>query len=130
MRYKRDESALNCEPRDSIHSQEGGLCIRAVPQTKAMLAQPTRLRSTAAALRTGTGRPLAMSVDGSGPIDPIRPIRVGQGLLVMPFDALRFQYAGAVMAGLVQRSILASGKLERALDVLEKLVLGPLARQR
>ena len=48
----------------------------------------------------------------------------------MPFDALRFQYAGAVMAGLVQRSILASGKLERALDALENLILGPLARQR
>jgi len=55
---------------------------------------------------------------------------VGQGLLAMPFDALRFQYAGAVMAGLAQRSILASGKLERALDALEKLILGPLARQR
>ena len=69
-----------------------------------MLAQSTRLRST--------------------------PLHVGQGLLAMPFEALRFQYASAVTAGLVPRSILASGKLERALDVLEKLVLGPLARQR
>ncbi len=48
----------------------------------------------------------------------------------MPFDALRFQYAGVVMAGLAQRSLLASGQSERALDALEKLVLGPLARQR
>ena len=48
----------------------------------------------------------------------------------MPFDAMRFQYARAVMAGLAPRSILASGKLERALDALEKLILGPLARQR
>ena len=48
----------------------------------------------------------------------------------MPFAALRVQYASAVMAGLVQRSILASGRLERALDALEKLILGQLARQR
>jgi hypothetical protein len=48
----------------------------------------------------------------------------------MPFDAMRLQYASAVMAGLAQRSIIASGKLERALDALEKLILGPLARQR
>jgi hypothetical protein len=43
---------------------------------------------------------------------------------------MRFQYASAVMAGLDQRSILASGKLERTLDALEKLILGSLARQR
>jgi len=48
----------------------------------------------------------------------------------MPFDAMRWQYAGAVMAGLAQRSIVASGKLEQALDALEKLILGPLARTR
>jgi hypothetical protein len=48
----------------------------------------------------------------------------------MPFDTLRFQYASAVMAGLVPRSLLASGRMERTLDALEKLVLGPLARQR
>lgn len=50
--------------------------------------------------------------------------------MAMPFDALRFQYANAVMAGLVRRSILASGELERTVDALEKLALGPLARQR
>ncbi len=54
----------------------------------------------------------------------------GQAFLFMPFDAMRFQYAGAVKAGLIQRSILASGQLERALGALEQLVLGPLARQR
>jgi hypothetical protein len=48
----------------------------------------------------------------------------------MPFDAMKCQYASAALAGLVQRSIVASGKLERALDALEKLILGPLARQR
>ncbi len=61
---------------------------------------------------------------------PARPVSAGQGLLAMPFDTLRFQYASAVMAGLVPRSLLASGRLERTLDALEKLVLGPLARQR
>jgi len=54
----------------------------------------------------------------------------GQALLAMPFDAMRFQYAGAVRAGLARRSIIASCKLERALNTLERLVLGPLARQR
>lgn len=54
----------------------------------------------------------------------------GQAYLAMPFDALRFQYAGAVSAGLVPRSILASGRSERSIDLLEKLILGPVARQR
>jgi hypothetical protein len=54
----------------------------------------------------------------------------GLALLYVPFDAMRFQYAGAVIAGLAQRSIIASGKLEQVLDTLERLVLGPLARQR
>jgi hypothetical protein len=53
-----------------------------------------------------------------------------QAVLTMPFDALRFQYAATVMSGLARRSIVASGKRERALDTLEKLMLGPLARQR
>ncbi len=48
----------------------------------------------------------------------------------MPFDALRFQYASAVMSGLVPRSILGSAQSERVIDRLEKLILGPLARQR
>lgn len=61
---------------------------------------------------------------------PIARISGGQGLLAMPFDALRVQYASVVKAGLAQRSLLASGHLERTLDALEKLVLGPLARQR
>lgn len=53
-----------------------------------------------------------------------------QAFLTMPFDALRFQYAGAVTAGLVPRSILASGRSERSIDLLENLILGPIARQR
>jgi len=61
---------------------------------------------------------------------PIAPTLVGQELLAGPFDALRVQYACAVMAGLVPRSLLASGRFERALDALEKLILGTLARRR
>jgi len=67
--------------------------------------------------------------DRSRPV-PITRISGSQGLLAMPFDALRVQYASVVKAGLAQRSLLASSHLERALDALEKLVLGPLARQR
>jgi hypothetical protein len=48
----------------------------------------------------------------------------------MPFDALRFQYASGVKAGLIRGSICASGRVERTLDGLERLFLGPLARQR
>jgi len=55
---------------------------------------------------------------------------MGQPFLAMPFDAMRMQYAGAVNAGLTRRSILASAKLEQTLDRLERLILGPLARQR
>ncbi|MCV2353294.1 hypothetical protein LNV09_03865 [Paucibacter sp. B2R-40] len=58
------------------------------------------------------------------------PNSAGQAFLAMPFDAMRFHYASVVAAGLAQRSLLASGQFERALDTLEKLILGPLARQR
>jgi len=53
-----------------------------------------------------------------------------QACLAAPFDAMRSHYASSVAAGLVPRSLLASARLERALDSLEKLCLGPLARQR
>ena len=46
-----------------------------------------------------------------------------------PFDAVRALHAGWVQAGWVKPSIIASGRLERMLDVLEKLTLGPLARR-
>lgn len=58
------------------------------------------------------------------------PAQAGQALLAMPFDAMRFQYANAVMAGWVPRSILASAKSDRAIDLLEKFSLGPIARRR
>jgi len=46
-----------------------------------------------------------------------------------PFDAVRALHAGWVRAGWVKPSIIASGRLERMLDALEKLTLGPLARR-
>ncbi len=51
-------------------------------------------------------------------------------LLATPFDAFRHQYAHAVNAGMLPRSTLASGRLERLLNTLENLLLGPLARHR
>jgi len=68
--------------------------------------------------------------EAGGRPTPATRISAGQGILAIPFDALRVQYASVVKAGLSQRSLLASGRLERTLDALEKLVLGPLARQR
>jgi hypothetical protein len=53
----------------------------------------------------------------------------GLGVLRSPFDTVRTQYARAVQAGLVERSILASRDLELALGALEGLALGPLARR-
>lgn len=61
---------------------------------------------------------------------PSNLISAGQRLLAMPFDAMRVQYASVVMAGLAPRSLLCAAKTERAIDALEKLTLGPLARQR
>jgi len=57
-------------------------------------------------------------------------LNAAQPILALPFDAMRQHYAGAVMAGLVPRSILDSARLERWLDALEALTLGPLARCR
>lgn len=51
-------------------------------------------------------------------------------LVAVPFDALRFQYASAVDAGLFPRSLLASAASERVIDALEKFMLGPIARRR
>lgn len=55
--------------------------------------------------------------------------RAMSGLLALPFDAARAQYGTAVELGLVRRSILASRRLERWLDRLERLSLGPFARR-
>jgi hypothetical protein len=58
------------------------------------------------------------------------PMRSAKWWLVLPFDALRAQYAGAVQAGFVERSLLASTRFEHAVAALEQFVLGPLARRK
>ena len=54
--------------------------------------------------------------------------QAGNAMFYLPFDAMRNQYACAVSAGLVRRSMLASRDFEQAVDALEHLTLGPLAR--
>jgi hypothetical protein len=54
--------------------------------------------------------------------------RVGMGILRLPFDAARAEYARGVQVGLIERSMLASRDFECALGALERLTLGPLAR--
>ncbi|MGI9134403.1 MAG: hypothetical protein ACR2I0_10755 [Rhodoferax sp.] len=49
-------------------------------------------------------------------------------LYALPFDVARAQYARAVEAGLLQRSMLASRDFARTLGALERLALGPWAR--
>ena len=56
-------------------------------------------------------------------------VAAGKALLRWPFDLMRAQYAGAVSAGLVARSILASRDVDHAVGALECLALGPLARR-
>jgi hypothetical protein len=48
--------------------------------------------------------------------------------LHLPFDILRSQHAGAVHAGFLANSILASRDFERTVDALEHITLGPFAR--
>lgn len=86
------------------------------------MIQPSIHSRTNSAALSGNFRP-AQTNPGAG-------LGVTFDLLAAPFEALRFQYASAVAAGLAQRSILASGRLEQAIDRLERLILGPLARQR
>jgi hypothetical protein len=58
-----------------------------------------------------------------------RSLRAGKIAVTLPFDALRAQYAGAVVAGWLPRSLIASGRFERALGLVECATLGPLARR-
>jgi hypothetical protein len=57
-------------------------------------------------------------------------LNAAQPILALPFDAIRQHYAGAVIAGLIPRSLLDSARLERWLGALEAVTLGPLARGR
>ena len=49
--------------------------------------------------------------------------------LALPFDVAQAQYARAVQAGLIQPSLLRSRDIAKALDGLQKLLLGPWARR-
>ncbi|MEY4752364.1 MAG: hypothetical protein RJA44_39 [Pseudomonadota bacterium] len=48
--------------------------------------------------------------------------------LAWPFDTARAQYAQAVRAGLIERSMLAQRDFEQTLGLFERLTLGPWAR--
>jgi hypothetical protein len=49
--------------------------------------------------------------------------------LAVPFDLMRHQHAAGVRAGLLPLSLLESERFERQVGLLERLALGPLARQ-
>ncbi len=53
-----------------------------------------------------------------------------RGILRMPFDLARENYASSVRAGLTEQSMLASAKFASALSLMETMALGPLARSR
>jgi len=53
----------------------------------------------------------------------------GIGLLHLPFDGAREQYALGVRAGLIERSMLAARDFELGLGMAEQATLGPLARR-
>ncbi|MGA8009444.1 MAG: hypothetical protein WCA24_08660 [Thiomonas sp.] len=50
-------------------------------------------------------------------------------LLRMPFDVMREQYASAVRAGVIERSLLGAARFERKVASLEQTVLGSWARR-
>jgi hypothetical protein len=56
--------------------------------------------------------------------------KAAQAVATLPFDTMRAQYAEAVRAGWLPRSMLASRDVGRAIGALEELTLGPLARRR
>jgi hypothetical protein len=47
----------------------------------------------------------------------------------LPFDMAREQYAKAVQAGLLRRSMLDWAKFEQQVHLWEQITLGPLARR-
>ena len=50
-------------------------------------------------------------------------------ILGWPFDLARIQYAQAVRLGFIEHSLLKSAQFERELSQMERLALGPWARQ-
>jgi hypothetical protein len=69
----------------------------------------------------------------NGPVPLVAPLcaawKIGKAIAALPFDAIRFQHAGAVQAGFIRNSMLESRNFEQALGALERLSLGPLARR-
>lgn len=55
-------------------------------------------------------------------------VQSGRNVMALPFDIARDQYANAVRAGLIERSMLASAQFGQTLNALERLTLGPWAR--
>ncbi len=49
-------------------------------------------------------------------------------ILALPFDISKQQYAFAVRSGIIQKSLLASARFGKTLNAMEKLTLGPWAR--
>jgi hypothetical protein len=50
-------------------------------------------------------------------------------VLVQPFDWARWLYAVGVRIGLIENSLLSSSRFGRDISSLEKMTLGPWARQ-
>ena len=71
---------------------------------------------------------VALSADLAQADNPAPLASTAKTLLRVPFDAMREQYASAVRAGLIERSLLASARFERKLGELERVALGPWAR--
>ena len=66
---------------------------------------------------------------GAGIDNELPFVCAAKTFLRSPFDAMREQYASAVRAGVVERSLLASANFERKLGALERTMLGPWARR-
>lgn len=54
--------------------------------------------------------------------------RANSDVLAIPFDMARDNYARAVRAGLIERSLLQSAHFARTVGAMERLALGPWAR--
>jgi hypothetical protein len=50
-------------------------------------------------------------------------------ILGLPFDLARINYAQAVRLGFIEHSLLKSARFEKELTAIERLTLGPWARQ-
>jgi hypothetical protein len=80
-------------------------------------------------LASPTVTPLAPNLLAAIVGSAMAAVQTGIGLLRLPFDTARAQYARSVQAGLVERSMLASRDFEGLLGAMEAMALGPLARR-